>query len=562
MAARKTPAKVSASESQDWKNRPGNPGGARSEAQKQGLAASDPVLTYAWDDPKLSRVERVVVFLESLPITKGILLGQPMRLLPTQREFVELVYGEGSIAKIGVQSEPRGNGKTGLVAGLALCHLLGPEAEERGEIDSASIDRDMAALIFAEMVAICLAVSSFAARVNIQRVPKRIEVLWGPGKGSVYGALSADVRRGHGLAPSLWIYDELAQAKDGELLSNLRTAMGKRARSLGLVISTQAPEDDHPLSQLIDDGLSGADPSIVVQLIAADAEADIYDPAVIRSVNPAMGIFLDESVVMAEASQAKRRPIWEPKFRNLRLNQRVDAETDSRLAQAVDWKAAQREIDPEALLGRRCIGALDLSGKFDYTALVLAFPDDQPEVGYDLLAFFWTPEGQLRARPSGETERLLQWIDAGHMEVVPGPTIRYAVVAKKILEVTQRYEMQTLAYDRWRIEDLKQDLAELGLDDLPLEPFGQGHSKVMAPAIEYFSECLVTGRLRHPGNPALTSSILNAVVVLDRGGNPMLDKSRTRRGVGRIDGAVSTVMALGTARRAVGEHVEGSLIAV
>ena len=56
--------------------------------------------------------------------------------------------------------------------------------------------------------------------------------------------------------------------------------------------------------------------------------------------------------------------------------------------------------------------------------------------------------------------------------------------------------------------------------------------------------------------------MLNAVVVSDRAGNPMLDKSRTRRGVGRIDGAVALVMALGTARRFVGEYVEGQVVAV
>jgi len=117
-----------------------------------------------------------------------------------------------------------------------------------------------------------------------------------------------------------------------------------------------------------------------------------------------------------------------------------------------------------------------------------------------------------------------------------------------------------IAYDRWRIEDLKHDLAELDLE-LPIEPFGQGHSKVMAPAIEYFTECCVTGRLRHGGNPALTASVLSAVVVSDRAGNPMLDKSRSRRGVGRIDGAVACVMALGTARRFVTEYVDGPVVA-
>jgi phage terminase large subunit-like protein len=91
-------------------------------------------------------------------------------------------------------------------------------------------------------------VPEFSARTNIKRHEKRIEVLEGDGAGSVLEAMSSDARKGHGLAPSLWIYDEIAQVDDFELLDNLETGMGKRNRSLGLIISTQAESDDHRLS--------------------------------------------------------------------------------------------------------------------------------------------------------------------------------------------------------------------------------------------------------------------------------------------------------------------------
>ena len=99
----------------------------------------------------------------------------------------------------GIFSQPRGNGKTGLIAGLQLCHLLGPEAEIRGECYSAAIDRQQAGLIADEMEAIILKVPEFADAVNMRRWPFRvIEVRKGDGLGSRYEALSADARRGHG----------------------------------------------------------------------------------------------------------------------------------------------------------------------------------------------------------------------------------------------------------------------------------------------------------------------------------------------------------------------------
>ena len=42
---------------------------------------------------KQTRVDRLISFLQSLPITKGIYAGRKMRLLPGQRRFIEAVYG-------------------------------------------------------------------------------------------------------------------------------------------------------------------------------------------------------------------------------------------------------------------------------------------------------------------------------------------------------------------------------------------------------------------------------------------------------------------------------------
>ena len=154
-----------------------------------------------WKKKTLSRLDRVIAFLEYLPITKGKLTGHKLELLPSQRAFIEDLYGreEGQV-RLGILSEPRGNGKTGLIAGLMLCHLLGPESEPRGECYSAGIDRLQAALIFNEMEAIIHAMPEFQKRCNIQRFRKIIEVLAGDGKGSKYESLSADSRRAHGLA--------------------------------------------------------------------------------------------------------------------------------------------------------------------------------------------------------------------------------------------------------------------------------------------------------------------------------------------------------------------------
>ena len=244
-----------------------------------------------WQRPGLTRVARLIAFLEFLPVTKGRLEGRRMKLLPDQVAFVRAVYGPKGRKRVrlAIKSAPRGSGKTGLVAGLVLAHLVGPESEPRGEIYSAAIDREQAALVFHEVEAIVHAVPEFEAICNVVRHYKRVEVVEGPAAGSKYESLSADARRAHGLSPSLWVYDELAQAKTRALLDNLVTAAGKRKASLGIIISTQASDDTHPLSQLIDDAATGADPGVVSHVISAPEDADPFAEATVRACNPGRG---------------------------------------------------------------------------------------------------------------------------------------------------------------------------------------------------------------------------------------------------------------------------------
>ena len=57
----------------------------------------------------------------------------------------------------------------------------------------------------------------------------------------MYQALSADAPRAFGLAPSLWLYDELAQVPNRKLLDAL-THFDRQARAaLGIIISARKP---------------------------------------------------------------------------------------------------------------------------------------------------------------------------------------------------------------------------------------------------------------------------------------------------------------------------------
>jgi phage terminase large subunit-like protein len=492
---------------------------------------------------RLSRPELVMRFLEDLPVTKGHLQGHKMKLLPCQVQFIESVYGNlddngRRRIRLAVQSEPRGNGKSGLLAGLSLCHLCGPEAVKRGAVFSAAVDRQQASLLFNEMAAIIHASKKLDSQINIIKYWKKLEVMSGRGEGSSYEALSSDARRGHGLAPSFWVFDELAQVKDRELLDALMSAMGKQPESLGVIISTQAATDDHPLSQLIDDGLAGLDPSTFVQLISAPADADPFDETIWPQCNPALGKFLDIGDFRQQAARARRMPSFLSAFKNQRLNQRCDA--DPRLISLEDWNACAGTIDREALQGRACWGALDLSSTRDLTALVLVFEPTGPNLPMDVLCWFWLPAGLLEEREESDKVAYRQWRDEGYLDAVHGRAIDRHAIALKLADIAKDYDLKALAFDEWRFADLQKILDDEGIV-LPLRKMRQGF-KSMNACVDALEVNVLNRTIRHDDNPILTMCMANATVVMDAAANRKLDKSRSRA---RIDGAVCLAMALG-----------------
>jgi len=467
-----------------------------------------------------------------------------MVLRPWQRAIVESIYAVDGKGKRHVRTAlitmPRKGGKTALAAALALAHLLGPEAEPRGQVYSAAADKNQAAIIFREMEAIINAIPEFADRVNIQRFAKIME---DKETGSVYQALSSDAKTKHGFSASFVVYDELAQAPNRELYDVLTTSTAARAEPLAIVISTQTSDPKHIMSELVDYGqkvLTGEikDPTFHATIYAAPDDADPWDEAVWHACNPALGDFRSLDEMRTSAEQAKRIPAREAVFRNLYLNQRVDG--TARFVSSVDWRACQGVVNPDALAGMPCYGGLDLSATKDLTCLTLYFPHDG-----SVLCWTWMPaEPSLFERERLDRAPYHQWKQAGCIEVFPGKCVDRMAVARKLAEVCAIYDVQGIAFDRWGMAVLQKLMADDGIV-APLEPCGQGY-KDMSPCIEKLEEEILEHRLNHGGNPVLTWCISNVVVSVDPAGNRKFDKARASQ---RIDCAQALAMAVGLAAR-------------
>jgi phage terminase large subunit-like protein len=510
------------------------------------------------------RVKRIIRFIEKLIIPSGKGEGKPFKLRKFQKKFIQDVYGpergDLRIVRRAILAMARKNGKSVLISALALVHLVGPEAVTNGEIYSAANDRDQAALIFKYAAQIVRADPELEAMIKIVDSTKTMVCF---ANGSIYRAVSAEAGTKYGLNPTVVIYDELAQAKNRELYDALDTSMAAREEPLFIVISTQSNDPQHILSQLIDDGLSGRDPSTVCHLYATPDDAD--DDQIFKSqklwkmANPALGDFRSLDEMRTAAKRAQRMPSFETAFRNLYLNQRVDATAP--LISRADWEACVAE-KPQLEAGEKVYLGLDLSSKTDLTSLIAVSAED----GDRVCAWFWKPGETLREHITRDRVPYDVWKKDGWLDTSPGRSIDYDFVADKVAELSRDYEIVGMAYDRWGIANFLQSCRRIGLDAyedtkeekrrgaLRIVAWGQGF-RDMAPAIDALEVSILERRFKHDGNPCLRWNIANAIAVSDPAGNRKLDKSKARF---RIDGAVALAMALGLKSRDLAEEEKPS----
>ena len=503
------------------------------------------------------RVNKVIKFIECLIVPSGEGSGKPFKLRKWQKKFILDVYGPHvQVGKAwrrqvrrAVLSIARKNGKSTFIGAIVLVHLVGPEAVSNGEIYSAATEREQAALLYkvcAQMVRADPELEGMLKLVDSTKTIVNYE------NGSLYRALSAEAGSKYGLNPTLVIYDELAQARDRELYDALDTSMGAREEPLFLTISTQSNDPSHILSQMIDDGLSGNDPTTVTHLYEVDEKADIWDESTWYAANPALADFRSIEDMRVMAKRAKRMPSFEATFRNLYLNQRVDSH--SPLIPRAEWEGCF-DKDVNLIPGEDIYVALDLSGTTDLTAMAVISAGEEERCK----VWFWKPGEVIEEHEKRDRVPYTFWKTQGIIFSTPGRTIHHGYVAQKLAELHAQYNIVAVAYDRWRIDDLRRELDAIGLQvwvegkdkELPgalrLVPWGQGF-RDMGPAMDAFEVSVIDRKFKHDGNACLTWNISNAMSVSDPAGNRKMDKSKTRF---RIDGAVAAAMAVGLKSRNV-----------
>lgn len=489
----------------------------------------------------MTRGQRNIRWIENYcRIPEGTDQAQPVRLRPWQRREVRKIYDNPHGTRRAIISFGRKNAKTTLASFLLLLHLCGPEARPSSQLNSAAQSKEQAAILF-KLAAKVVRMSPDLNAVVVIR--DTIKELFCPELGTLYKALSAEASTAYGLSPVFIVHDELGQVRgpQSELYDALETAVGAHDDPLSIIISTQAPTDADLLSVLIDDALEGNDPKVVVSLYTADMDIDAFSVKAMKQANPAFGDFLNAELVKGMAEDARRMPARESQYRNLVLNQRVEASTpfvSRSLWQSCGDQPAEFDDDTAVYAG------LDLSSVNDLTAFVAIGKTDGT---WAVRPTFWLPREGLEDKAKKDRVPYDVWHKQKFLQAAPGKSVDYEFVSTFIWDFCLKHDVRKIAFDRWNFKHLKPWLLAAGFTEDRIEElfeeFGQGFQS-MSPALRSLEGEILNGRIAHGNHPVLTMCAANAVVVSDPSGNRKLAKDKS---AGRIDGMVALAMAIGAA---------------
>ena len=503
--------------------------------------------------------DTAVAFINCLKHTKGEWYGQSFELIDWQEQIIRDLFGvikpngyrQFNTAYIEIAKK---QGKSELAAAVALLLTCG-DYEHGGEVYGCASDRQQASIVFD--VAVDMVEQCPALKARIKPVLSQKRLVYKP-LGSFYQVLSAEAYTKHGLNVHGVVFDELHAQPNRQLFDVMTHGSGDARKQPLYFLITTAGNDQHSICyevhQKAKDILEGrkVDPTFYPVIYGANEDEDWTDPKVWAKANPSMGITVDIEKIQIACESAKQNPAEENLFRQLRLNQWVKQSV--RWMPMEKWDKCSFAVDPESLKGRQCYGGLDLSSTTDITAFVLVFPPEYEDDKFIILPYFWIPEDNLDLRVRRDHVPYDIWEKQGFLKTTEGNVVHYSYIENFIEELSLKYNIREIAFDRWGAVQMVQNLEGMGLT---VVPFGQGF-KDMSPPTKELMKLTLEGKFAHGGQPVLRWMMDNIFIRTDSAGNIKPDKEKSTE---KIDGAVATIMALDRALRCgtgTGESVYNS----
>ncbi len=436
--------------------------------------------------------------------------GKPLVLFPEQ-EWMLTDYFDGTRETLILI--PKKNGKTTLLAALALYHLL-TTRDASCVIGAAS--RDQATILYDQATGL-IERSGLYALFNSQKGYRRIDAKWDRGRIRV---LAADENTADGVIPTLALVDELHRHKSDGLYGVFRDGLGPRQGQM-ITISTAGDDPDSPLGRLrtkaytvaglIHDGAYHHvhTDEFAMHEWALNDDDDRDNIEVVVLANPAP--WQDKAALAIRKDSPSMTPWQWARFAcGVWMFGEQGAIQEREWRECEDRGCLIREGEAGVVVG------VDLGWRWDTTAVIPVWVNDEKQ--------------EIVGEPT---------------IIVPprdGSMTPYHVIWNAIEAMAERYQHPTFVIDpEAGGEQLAQQIA--GELDAEVAEHSQ-KPQAMALAAQRLSEAVGKRTLRHPGNRDLTQHVL-AAAPKSVGEGWRLVKPKRNGAV--IDGAIALAMAISVA---------------
>lgn len=506
----------------------------------------------AYAERPVFKLARKVARLRPRPPTRPLSLGRmivgcdpidsvPVRCITVDSPSHLFLAGEGMIPT-------HNSGKSPLGAGIGL-YMLTADDEHGAECYAAAVTRDQAKIPFRD--AVRMVERSPALSRRLQKSGDRdVFNLAYLETGSYFRPISSEGRGLDGKRVHYGLIDEVHEHPSDIVIEKITAGVKGRRQPIILEITNSGVDrtticyQHHEYSERVLNGLIEDDEWFAYICALDDGDNPFEDEACWPKANPSLGFTIQLDYLRKQVREARGMPAKASLVRRLNFCEWVGAANP-----AIDedmWRACEAEFDEDELLGEEPIGALDLSGTNDLSALSRVYKPDRRGVIHAVVEF-WTPADTMAERGARDRVPYALWAEQGYVTATPGRSVDYAFVAQRISELQVERGLRRIVYDPYRIKYLERELDAIGCE-IELVPHGQGYARSadsglwMPRSVELLEEYIGKRLLRVQRNPALAFAAASAIHVSDAKANRIYDK---RRSTGRIDGVVVLAMGVG-----------------
>jgi phage terminase large subunit-like protein len=466
---------------------------------------------------------------------EGDLAGKPL-IFPDvyKEEILRPIFGlkkpngKRLITEVYIQ-KPRKNSKTTLCAAIQNAVLFN-DGEEAAQIYNCAGDDQQAGLLFriTKMMIKNDRILTGACKIFQAAVTY---------KNSFIKKITSKSDTKHGFNTHCAIYDELHVAPNRNLYDTIRTSTGQRSNPLFIQISTPGHDKEsicynqYDYSKKILNGILEDDAFWCV-IYESDSKDDIYSPETWRKANPLYDYSENlRDYIAKEANKAKTDTAYENTFRRLHLGQWTSSET--KWIKDEQWNELKAKIKIEDYVNAPCWMGLDLSSAQDITSLCSLFVEDGKMVPFwDM----WIPEDSATVYERRYNIPYKTWAKNGWITIVPGNTIDFSLVEKRILQRHETNPIKILGFDEWNSIDLAIRLQDI--HGITVNKNKQGY--YLSPALKRIKTDIIKGVTKHSGNPVVRWMFDNVMVKENDELNIKIVKPKSEK---KIDSLVSWAMA-------------------